>query len=333
VIGAINWDVSIFEEKFAKPGEEVSVKLVEEFSGGTGGNVAVAAARILGRRTVAFLGALGTDEVSPRQLKELRAEGVLTDGVVHIPGTRSGRAYIIIDSSGRKSIHTHFGANEKIRSEHLNDRRVSRVLLGSKLVVVMDPPTEVAYKACKMAKDSGKSVIYSPGIRSNEGMGALRDVINLADYLVLDRSELRNLIRHDDEEEIMKEFGEEYPRLNLIATMGERGCYFAHSGDLKKVSGVDLDLLGKKPVNTTGCGDAFLGVFAAYLLMGGHPLEAINWANLAGAMKAARYETRGSPTKRELEKSMARLEKIRRAGLGLESADSAQAEATGLARE
>src|SRR5690242_1715086 len=63
VIGAINWDISLFQERFARPGEEVPVKRVEEFSGGKGGNVAVAAARILGPGRAAFVGALGDDPI------------------------------------------------------------------------------------------------------------------------------------------------------------------------------------------------------------------------------------------------------------------------------
>src|SRR5207247_5555412 len=77
VLGAINWDTSIFEDRFAKQGEEVPVNRVEEFSGGKGANVAVAAARILGKQHVSFVGAIGKDEVSRKQLAELLREGVV----------------------------------------------------------------------------------------------------------------------------------------------------------------------------------------------------------------------------------------------------------------
>ncbi len=48
VCGAINWDVSCFVDRLPVPGEEVVAEYITRVSGGTGGNVAVAAARISG---------------------------------------------------------------------------------------------------------------------------------------------------------------------------------------------------------------------------------------------------------------------------------------------
>jgi len=50
--------------------------------------------------------------------------------------------------------------------------------------------------------------------------------------------------------------------------------------------------------------------------MGRNPLDAANLANIAGALKATRFETRGSPTRGELEATRARLEKVRRSRRG-----------------
>ncbi len=319
VLGAVNWDISIFEERFPKQGEEVPVTMVEEFSGGKGANVAVACARILGRNTVAFVGGLGQDELYHRQVKELKSEGVLTDSLLQLRGAKSGRAYILVDGSGRKTIHTHFGTNDKLRPEHLKELRVSKVISATKMMIVMDPPTDVAESAAEIAKRRGSVVIYSPGVRSQEGLKTLEGVLEEADYFVLDAVELKNLVRSDDLKGNMERILSSYQRLNLIVTLSERGCSVGRHGEIRSVEGVDLALLGKKAINTTGCGDAFLGVFASYLKLGVPLLEAISWANLAGALKAARYETRGSPIREELEKSMSRLEKVRRSQLGLTS--------------
>ena len=97
VVGAINWDVSIFEDSFAKLGEEVPVREVEEYSGGKGANVAVAAARVLGPGKAAFIGALGSDEVAAIQLRLLKKERVVTVGVFSVEGATSGRAYVIVN--------------------------------------------------------------------------------------------------------------------------------------------------------------------------------------------------------------------------------------------
>ena len=53
--GAINWDITLYVEQFARPGEEVRVLRIDRIPGGTGANVAVAAARILGPGEVCLL--------------------------------------------------------------------------------------------------------------------------------------------------------------------------------------------------------------------------------------------------------------------------------------
>jgi ribokinase len=317
VIGAINWDVSVFEDRFARSGEEVPVRLVEECSGGKGANVAVAAARLLGRGRAAFLGALGDDELCDRQLAELDREGVLTGGVSKVKGCQSGRAYIIVDAGGRKTIHTHFGANDRVSAADLRKGDTPALVARTAIMIIMDPPTPAAMAAAQEARRHGAKVIYSPGVRTQEGLPAVEGVMEQSDYLVVDRMELMNLYHKRGEKEAQAAVTEAHPRLAVVTTLGDRGCVVARGGTSTTVGGVDLLSLGKKPVNTTGCGDAFLGAFASYILMGHRPLDAANWANLAGALKAERYETRGSPRRDELESAMRGLEQVRRAQLGL----------------
>lgn len=64
---------------------------------------------------------------------------------------------------------------------------------------------------------------------------------------------------------------------------------------------VNMAKIGKKIVNTTGCGDAFVGAFAAYKVLGHPDVEALKRGNMAAALKASRPETRGSPSRKELE--------------------------------
>jgi ribokinase len=312
VVGAINWDVSIFEDRFARPGEEVPVRMVEEYSGGKGANVAVAASRVLGPRRVTLVGALGDDEISGTQLAALRDEGVLTDGIAVLKGRRSGRAYVVVDGEGRKTIHTHFGANNELLPGHVTDGAAADALSRSSIAVVMDPPVPVALQAVKASRKGGSKVIYSPGVRTQEGLGSIGDVIGMSDMLVLDSNELKNLCGTGDLESGIVRLRRGFPDVTVVATLGPQGCTVARRGVTSRVEGVDLRALGLKAVNSTGSGDAFLGVFSSYLLRGRSALEAVTWGNLAGALKATRYETRGSPRGPELEASMKKLEAFTR---------------------
>ena len=304
MIGAINWDVSVFEERFARAGEEVPVRRVEEFSGGKGANAAVAASRVLGRGRVACIGALGDDEVAKAQLSELASEGVLLDGVVEIKGCRSGQAYILIDGAGGKTIHTYFGANARIAPRHIRQSGCAGVLSRTGMMVVMDPPTAVALSAARAARSGGAKVVYSPGVRTQDGVKTLDAILRITDFLVVDRIELMNLYDAGSEAGVLGKITKAYPNLTVIATLGSAGCMVAEDDAVKTVAGVDVASLGKKVLNTTGCGDAFLGVFASYLMIGHSPLVSAGWGNLAGAIKATRLETRGSPRREDLERAM-----------------------------
>ncbi len=306
VLGAVNWDV-IFEDRFAMPGEEVPVRLVEEFPGGKGANVAVAAARILGRGKVSFVGAMGDDETLGTQMSGLRGEGVLTDGVVVLKGMRSGRAYVVVDSEGRKTIHTHFGANERMTPRHLREDGPSRAVRRSKMVVVMDVPLAAGAEAVRLARSRGARVVYSPGVRSREGIGSLRRVFSLSKWVVMDLPELLSTTGRRDERAGLAAFALAFPRATVVVTLGPKGCAVVKSGVMTYVRGVDLAALGKKAVNSTGSGDAFLGAFASSLLSGESSVRSAAWGSLAGALKATRYETRGSPSKAELAEAMKRV--------------------------
>jgi ribokinase len=304
VIGAINWDVSIFEDSFAQLGEEVAVRDVEEFSGGKGANVAVAAARMLGKGRAAIIGALGSDELGRRQLRELKMEGVATDGVVTIHGARSGRAYILVNREGRKSIHSDFAANALVTASHLEMAGPARILSKTSMLVVMDPPTDVALAAVERAQKSGARIIYSPGVRVREKWDTLARITERSDFLVLDKAELVKLSGRTDVVRASEYLQRASPRLTVVATSGKRGCVVVSKGGTSRLGGVDLSPLGMRVVNSTGSGDAFLGVLASFLSWGYSETEAARWANLAGALKATRYETRGSPTRSLLQGTM-----------------------------
>jgi sugar/nucleoside kinase (ribokinase family) len=62
-----------------------------------------------------------------------------------------------------------------------------------------------------------------------------------------------------------------------------------------------LTELGLKVVNTVGCGDAFIGGFAAGLVEGLSHIEALRQASAAGSYKATKIETRGGPTREQLD--------------------------------
>ena len=308
VAGAVNIDINLFVDKHPRIGEEVPVHRITRIPGGKGANIAVAAARITGGGRVALLASLGMDSIGDMQIQVLREEGVSTEAVKRIRDVESGQAYIVIDRDGRNVIHTHFGANKMLSASDIRSPKVQSIIENCKVAVIVDPPLDALTEAIKIAWRAERTVIWHPGVRSTLGIERLRETLARIDYLVLNKPELENIASTPSIYDAYRKLRLINREISLIVTLGEEGCTLINQKKQFKLEGINLKKYGLKAVNTVGCGDAFLGVFAAYKAEGYGDEEALRMANAAGAFKATRFETRGSPTKSELEAFLKRIE-------------------------
>lgn len=305
VSGAINWDINLFIDRFPEIGEEIPVNKITRVPGGKAANVAVASARILGPNEVALIGCLGRDDIARQQIEILRGEGVIVSGIKLDDESESGQAYIVIDRNGRNVINTFFGANLKLTPSDLYAPHIFGLIRSSSIFVLIDPPLETIESASKMARSLNKTVMWDAGVRSTLGLERLKEVLSNINYLVVNEVEVKNLTGEHKPEKAWESLSEINGDLRLIVKLGSRGCMLIDQSRIIMVPGVDLKEMGLSVVNTVGCGDAFLGVFAAYKVLGLSDLEALEMANLAGALKATKAETRGSPSRENLEKYIA----------------------------
>ncbi len=301
ITGALNWDVNLFVKQIPRSGQEVVVEKIDRVPGGKGGNVAVAASRILGPRRVALMACVGRDEVGKKQISILKQEGVDTSTVQVLDRYESGQAYISVDEKGSNIIETHFGANAGLRREHLMMPPVQSLFASVRVMVVIDPPRQVAGKLLAEGRRLKRMVMWHPGVLTRFGMDEFKADMSELDYLVLNEHEAIQFVGVKGLQGALSALSRIAPKAKILVTLGKRGAVFYSRGKLSKIGRVSLDKLGRKVVNTTGSGDAFVGAFSAYKVLGASDLEAFRYANMAGALKATRAETRGSPTKKELE--------------------------------
>ena len=303
VCGAINWDVSCFVEGLPLPGEEVTVKRITRVSGGTGGNVAVAAARILGAKKVALIGALGEDDIARQQIAALEAEGVISGGIHRIAGEESGQAYILVDQAGQNVIASHLGANARLGLEHLNRARVNRQLEECRGIVLTDPPLEAAEELIDLAKQSGVPVLWDPGILISPNREALQSIAREVEVLFLDEAEASALLGTEELDTSLQRLQELGFRNHIVLKLGAQGAVMVEpaNGLTMEVPALPLRELGLNVINTVGCGDAFVGAFAAYHALGANFQKSLIMASAAAGLNATRPETRGSPERVILE--------------------------------
>jgi len=308
VCGAINWDISCFVERLPVPGEEVTIKHITRVSGGTGGNVAVAAARILGSKKVALIGALGEDAIARRQISALDAEGVITEGIHHIKGEESGQAYILVDQNGQNVIASHLGANAELCLENLNKVQVKKQLQECKGIVLTDPPLEVARELINFGKRCGVPVLWDPGILIGPNREALQSLAKEAEVLLLNETEASALLGTVGLNKSLQRLRELGFHNCIVLKLGAQGAAMLEpaGSTLVKVHALPLEELGLNVINTVGCGDAFAGVFAAYYILGADLQKSLIMASAAACLNATRTETRGSPDRASLESARQR---------------------------
>ena len=301
VTGALNWDINLFVKRLPRPGEEVVVEKVDRVPGGKGGNVSVAASRILGQKKVALLACVGKDEIGKKQLLILRQDGVDTSAVQTLVKLESGQAYITVDEKGRNNIETHFGANAGLKRDHIMLPEVQNLFGNCRMMVVIDPPRHVAGRILSEGRRLRRTVLWHPGVLTRFGMREFVDEMEGLDYLVLNEHEALAFTGARTLDESLAAFNKVAPKMRILITLGSKGFAYYDKGKQVNMKSVDLAKIGRKIVNTTGCGDAFVGAFAAYKVLGLTDIEALKHGNMAAALKAGRPETRGSPARKELE--------------------------------
>ena len=308
VCGAINWDISCFVERLPVHGEEVTIKHITRVSGGTGGNVAVAAARILGAKRVALIGTLGEDNIARQQIAVLDAEGVNIEGVHHIAGEESGQAYILVDQKGQNVIASHLGVNARLCLEHLNKAQVKQQLQECKGIALTDPPLEVARELINLGKRRGVPVLWDPGILISPNREVSRAFAKEAEVLLLNETEASALLGTDELNRSLQQLRELGFHNHIVLKLGAQGAVMLEpaSGTIVEIPALPLKELGLNVINTVGCGDAFAGAFAAYHVLGANIQKSLIMASAAAGLNATRPETRGSPDRAALEEIVQR---------------------------
>jgi ribokinase len=303
VIGTINWDITLFIERFPIVDEEILVDRVMEFPGGKGSNVSVAITKLIGPNSTTLIGSLGDDEKGRIHQNLLKENGIDTSCIKSLKGEKSGQAFILVDNKGKKIICTFLGANCNVFINDLTDR-IFQKINQTKLIIILDSPLEVSYKIAKTFSEKGKMVIFSPGPRCKMGIKSMENIIRNCDYIIANRIEFNTLAGNadlDKAKEIVSRFNKD---LRMIVTLGEKGSVLASSKDLRIQKAIQLKEKGYKVINTVGCGDVFTGAFASFKVEGLSDIDAIKNANIASAFKATKAETQGSPFRSELEDFM-----------------------------
>jgi ribokinase len=285
VAGSANMDLVGLAARLPLPGETV---LGDDFvmgPGGKGANQAIAATRAGGETT--FLGALGSDSFGVTLKARLTGAGVNTDHV-RISYGASGVAVIMVGRAGENSILVSPGANSTFVD--LTDAERAVIAAGDVLLCQQEIPLATITAAARAAHAGGTRVI----LNAAPARELPPELLAAVDLLVVNELEAEAITGPGGPD--MAGLLALVPR--VVLTLSSAGSWYAdRDGRSERIPAFHVEV-----ADTTAAGDAFTGALAVAWGEGRDLVEAVRWANAAGAVCVRKVGASASlPTRAEID--------------------------------
>lgn len=291
VVGSINVDLLLFQDRLPARGETYLANGFREECGGKGANQAVQAAR-LGQR-VRFLGAVGEDARGQASAQNLIANGI--ECRLARSNEPTGLGVINVLPGGEVHATILRGANEAVTAAFVADN--AEVFDGVGLVILQNEvPAEANAEAVRRAARVGAKVIYNAA----PARTVPPELVAACSYLVVNQEEAahflgREVASMDEMASAILELHQLCER--VIVTMGAAGSLLSTPDGVNVIAAVPVDA-----VDTTGAGDAYVAAFASALNDGlDEPSAARIAARVAALATRAVGAQTGMPTAQDVQ--------------------------------
>jgi len=288
VVGSAMIDLTAYATVIPAPGQTLEGELFTTGFGGKGANQAVIAAHC--GAEVHFVGKLGRDLFGDSIAENFKKLGIDSE-YIERSDTPNGVAHIWVDANGENRIIIIPGANHEIELKKAVQAIES--IAGLAVVVAQcEIKQEVTLAAFSAAKKRGCVTILNPA----PYQPLSEELLAVTDWIIPNETEFKELHgQAPTSDDVLMSFR---PGKNSIVTLGSEGAVLITSdGDLTRVSAPTVN-----PVDTTGAGDAFVGVFAFGLASGKSPEDAMKLGIKVASMSVTRKGAQSSyPSQAEIE--------------------------------
>ena len=276
VVGSFNMDLVVKAGRRPRTGETLMGEEFGMFIGGKGSNQAIAAARL--GAEVTMIGRLGTDLFGDTLMAAHVEEKICTDYVIRDTEVGTGVASILIDADGDNSIVLVPQANMCLSVEDI-ERASESIAAADVLLLQLEVPIAASQRAAEIAKFNNATVVLNPA----PAQELPDDFLAQVDILTPNEVETESLSgvtvsTATDAERAAKALLDKGLSA-VILTLGERGALLLTSDLTQQVPAYSVEV-----VDTTAAGDAFCGALATGLARGDNLVEAVAFANAAGAL-------------------------------------------------
>ena len=276
VVGSFNMDLVVKAGRRPQTGETLMGEEFGMFIGGKGSNQAIAAARL--GADVTMIGRLGTDLFGDTLMAAHAEESICTDYVIRDTEVGTGIASILIDTDGDNSIVLVPQANMRLTVEDI-ERASESITAADVLLLQLEVPIAASQRAAEIAKSNGATVVLNPAPAQElpDNFLAQVDILtpNEVETESLSGVEVSTAADAERAAKVLLDKG----LSAVILTLGERGAVLLTPDLTRQVPAYTVEV-----VDTTAAGDAFCGALATGLARGENLVDAVAFANAAGAL-------------------------------------------------
>jgi ribokinase len=294
VVGSSNTDMILKLDRIPRPGETILGGEFVTAAGGKGANQAVAAAKAGG--DVTLVARVGRDMFGEQAVAGFKEHSINVD-YIQKDKSPSGVALIFVADDGENSIGVGGGANANLSPADVRKAKAAFTTAHA-VVMQLETPLETVQAAAELATAKDAIVILNPAPAQKLPDSLLKKVTVLTPNET--EAELLTGIKVTDGASCIRAADALLRKgiETVILTLGARGAFFATKTGKHLVTGFKV-----KPVDTTAAGDTFNGALAVALAEGMPMLEAVRFANAAGAISVTRMGAQPSaPSRNEIEK-------------------------------
>jgi len=291
-LGAVAVDDLVYVELYPTPDTKVRVLDRDRQCGGLTATALVAAAR-LGCRC-AYAGVTGTDEASEFALAAMAGQGIRVDLANRRADKRIFHSTIIVDRRGTRTLLCD-GRNVQGAGEDWPD---ADIIQSCGVLFVDHIGMAGMVRAARIARSAGIPVVADVERTPSK---LFDELMHLIDHLIVPVGFAREITGLNEPDQAAAALWSDN-RQAVVVTCGEDGSWYLGPGSKpshQKAYQVQV-------VDTTGCGDAFHGAYAASLIRGLNLNDRIRLASATAALKAThRGGQAGCPMLAEVEAFLA----------------------------
>ncbi len=295
VVGSANVDLVLRSERMPIKGETLIGDAFNIFTGGKGFNQAAAAARL--GADVTLIAKIGDDPFADILRSAIDSENINTEFVKTDAEAGTGVATIVVEPDGENSIIVVPGANMRLTPADI-DVAQNSIAEADVLLLQLETPINTSEHAIEIAKANETIVILDPA----PARPLPANLLSQVDILKPNEVEAgvlsgRAVSTPEDGVTAAKALQSQIASDGLSAvvlTLGQQGVL-----TYTQTQNTHLSAIAVEAVDTTGAGDAFSGALATALAEDKPLIEAVIFANAAGAAAVTTLGATPSMPKRE----------------------------------